>query len=60
MKADVFISGGWKENESKVNNVGKSRQHEQKRFFSAIHSIVQKFPTLMLLPTVISAVLDTS
>ena len=57
MKADVFISRGWKENESKVNNVGKSRQHEQKVF---LHAIVQKFPTLMLSTTVISAVLDTS
>ena len=59
VKADVFISRGWKENESKVNNVGKSRQHEQKGF-SAFHGIVQKFPTLMLSATVISAVLDTS
>ena len=59
VKADVFISSGWKENESKVNNVGKSRQHEQKGF-SAFHRIVQKFPTLMLSATVISAVLDTS
>ena len=32
VKADVFISRGWKENESKVNNVGKSRQHEPKVF----------------------------
>ena len=59
VKADVFISRGWPENERKVNNVGKSRQHEQKGF-SAFHAMVEKFPTLMLLPTVISAVLDTS
>ena len=59
VKADVFISRGWWENESKVNNVGKSRQHEQKGF-SAFHTVVQKFPTLMLSATVISAVLDTS
>ena len=56
MKADVFISRGWKVNESKVNNVGKSRQHEQKVF----HNCTKVSPTLMLSATVISAVLDTS
>ena len=60
VKADVFISRGWKENESKVNNVGKSRQHEPKVFSAFSTRLYKSFFTLMLSPTVISAVLDTS
>ena len=59
MKADVFISEGGKKMRARLTTLERA-DNTNKKVFSAFHGIVQKFPTLMLSATVISAVLDTS